>query len=434
MRKATVIGGGLAGCEAALQLSARGIAVELVEARPLVRGPAHGTDFLGELVCSNSLKSEEPTTASGQLKAELDILGCRLLRLAKDCRVPAGSALAVDRTQFARAVTAAVDAAPHVTRTARVADGWDTSAVTVLATGPLTFGGMSDAMRARFGGELHFYDAAAPIVAADSVDMSRAFTADRYGKGESDYVNCPMNEAEYYAFVDALVSAETAALHDFDKREVFEGCMPVEIMAARGRDTLRFGPLRPVGFTDPATGRRPFAVVQLRKENAAGGMYNLVGFQTNLTFGEQKRVFSMIPALKDCEILRYGVMHRNSFVNAPRVLNAGFDAKGYPRTFVAGQLSGVEGYVESIAAGLIAAVNAARALDGAPPLVCPPETVIGALQRYISAPNEDFQPMNANFGILPPLDAPVKNKTERKAAYFARGTAAMRAFADQYGL
>ncbi len=428
MLKATVIGGGLAGCEAALRLSALGAQVDLIEARPLRGSAAHKTDMLGELVCSNSLKSEETTTASGLLKAELDILGCRLLEIARGVRVPAGSALAVDRELFARAVTDEVERNKGITRITDVADDWDPARPTVIATGPLTVGGIADAISSRLGGNLHFYDAAAPIVSAESVDMSRAFTADRYGRGESDYVNCPMDRDEYYAFTDALAAAETVELHGFDRREVFEGCMPVEIMAARGRDTLRFGPLRPVGFTDPVTGKRPFAVVQLRKENVSGGMYNLVGFQTNLRFGEQKRVFSMIPALKNCEILRYGVMHRNSIVNAPQTLNPDFSAKGYPLTYIAGQLSGVEGYVESIAAGLVAAINLFRRCSGQEPLVFPPETVIGALQRYLTAPNADFQPMNANFGILPPLDAAPRRKSERKAAYYERGVRAMREF------
>ena len=427
MNKVTVLGGGLAGCEAALRLSAYGIPVELIEAKPSGRSPAHHTDTLGELVCSNSLKSAEPTTASGLLKAELRILGCRLLTIAEATRVPAGSALAVDRELFTKAVTAAVESAPGIARVDRLADDWDETTPTILATGPLTLGGLNDAIAAKLGGQLHFYDAAAPIVAADSIDSTCAFTASRYGKGESDYVNCPLEKDEYDAFVEALVTAKTAELHDFDRREVFESCMPVEIMAARGHDTLRFGPMRPVGFTDPRTGRRPYAVVQLRKENAAGTMYNLVGFQTNLTFGEQKRVFSLIPALRGCEILRYGVMHRNAFVQAPQVLQPSFATKKYPLTFIAGQLSGVEGYVESIAAGLVAAENMRRALLALPPAVFPPETILGALQRYLTADNPDFQPMNANFGILPPVER-LRDKTARKLQYYERGVARMREF------
>ncbi|MCI8434917.1 MAG: methylenetetrahydrofolate--tRNA-(uracil(54)-C(5))-methyltransferase (FADH(2)-oxidizing) TrmFO [Clostridia bacterium] len=427
-RQIDVIGGGLAGCEAALRIASHGIDVRLFEAKP-IRSPAHHTNKLAELVCSNSLKSDDPNTASGLLKRELELLDCRLLSIARTCAVPAGNALAVDRTQFAEAVTDAVEADPHVELIRRRVDALDENRMTVLATGPLTMGGVADAI-----GLLHFYDAAAPIVAADSIDCRYAFSGSRYGKGSDDYINCPMNKEEYYAFVDALTAAEVAPLHDFDRREVFEGCMPIEIMAARGRDTLRFGPLRPVGFTDPATGRRPYAVLQLRKENVAGEMYNLVGFQTNLKFGEQKRVFSMIPALGNCEILRYGVMHRNSFIEAPKTIEESFCLKDKPNVFIGGQLSGVEGYVESIASGLLAAENAVRSMTDRPPVVLPPETILGALTRYLVTPNADFQPMNANFGILPPLENPPRDKQERKAAYAARSVAALKQFKKAVGL
>lgn len=425
-----VIGAGLAGCEAALRIAGYGIDVRLYEAKP-ERSPAHHSDGLAELVCSNSLKSDDPNTASGVLKRELDILGCKLLPIARKCAVPAGSALAVDRDRFSEAVTAAVEENPHIELIRTRVDRIDSARVTVLATGPLTMGGIVDALQAD-AGMLHFYDAAAPIVTAESVDMRAAFTGSRYGKGSDDYVNCPMNREEYDAFVDALLSAETAPVHDFDRREVFEGCMPIEVMAARGRDTLRFGPLRPVGFTDPATGRRPYAVLQLRKENTLGALYNLVGFQTNLKFGEQKRVFSFVPALKNCEFVRYGVMHRNAFVNAPRVLNADFGVKGRDGLFIGGQLSGVEGYVESIASGLMAAENAARFARGRDTVVLPEQTVIGALTRYLVTPNADFQPMNANFGILPPLDSPPRDKQARKAAFAARSVEVLQTFVEKY--
>lgn len=425
-----VIGAGLAGCEAALRIAGYGIDVRLYEAKP-ERSPAHRSDGLAELVCSNSLKSDDPNTASGVLKRELDILGCKLLPIARKCAVPAGSALAVDRDRFSEAVTAAVEESPHIELIRTRVDRIDSARVTVLATGPLTMGGIVDALQAD-AGMLHFYDAAAPIVTAESVDMRAAFTGSRYGKGSDDYVNCPMNREEYDAFVDALLSAETAPVHDFDRREVFEGCMPIEVMAARGRDTLRFGPLRPVGFTDPATGQRPYAVLQLRKENTLGALYNLVGFQTNLKFGEQKRVFSFVPALKNCEFVRYGVMHRNAFVNAPRVLNADFGVKNRAGLFIGGQLSGVEGYVESIASGLVAAENAARFARGRDTVVLPEQTVIGALTRYLVTPNADFQPMNANFGILPPLDSPPRDKQARKAAFAARSVEVLQTFVEKY--
>lgn len=425
-----VIGAGLAGCEAALRIAGYGIDVRLYEAKP-ERSPAHRSDGLAELVCSNSLKSDDPNTASGVLKRELDILGCKLLPIARKCAVPAGSALAVDRDLFSEAVTAAVEDNPHIELIRTRVDRIDSARVTVLATGPLTMGGIVDVLQTD-AGMLHFYDAAAPIVTAESIDLSTAFTGSRYGKGSDDYVNCPMNREEYDAFVDALLSAESAPVHDFDRREVFEGCMPIEVMAARGRDTLRFGPLRPVGFTDPATGRRPYAVLQLRKENTLGALYNLVGFQTNLKFGEQKRVFSFVPALKNCEFVRYGVMHRNAFVNAPRVLNADFGVKNRAGLFIGGQLSGVEGYVESIASGLVAAENAARFARGRDTVVLPEQTVIGALTRYLVTPNADFQPMNANFGILPPLDHPPRDKQARKAAYGARSAEVLQTFVEKY--
>lgn len=422
----------MAGCEAALRIAARGHRVRLIESKP-ERSPAHKTDMFAELVCSNSLKSTDENTAGGLLKAELDLLDCFLLRFARQTAVPAGNALAVDRQAFSALVTEAIANEPAITLVRERAEDWDPETVTVIASGPLTMGGLADRLRERLG-TLYFYDAAAPIVSTESIDFGKAFVGSRYGKGSDDYVNCPLDKDEYAAFVEALVSAETAELKDFDKREVFEGCMPLEIMAKRGPDTLRFGPLRPVGFTHPVTGRRPYAVVQLRKENAAGQMYNLVGFQTNLKFSEQRRVFGMIPALRNCEFLRYGVMHRNSFLNAPEVLDAHFSLRRFPNTFIGGQLSGVEGYVESIAAGLMAGENAIRTVEGKPRAALPETTIIGALTRYLTAPNADFQPMNANFGILPPILPHIKDKEQRKRAYYLRSVAAMAEFKKAVGL
>lgn len=408
-----IIGGGLAGCEAALQLSARGINVVLYEAKPLWRSPAHGSDGLAEIVCSNSLKSTVPTTASGTLKNELKTMGCRLLKIAESVSVPAGSALAVDRDKFSAAVTQAVRSDPNITVVSKIVTEIDADGITIVCAGPVCHDGLASALIKLTGEQsLHFFDAAAPIITSECIDYSRAFFGARYGKGDADYLNCPMTKDEYFAFYDALVKAERVV---DEVGGVFEGCMPVEVMASRGIDALRYGPLRPVGFRDAG---KPYAVLQLRKENAQGSLYNMVGFQTNLKFGEQKRVFSMIPALKNIEIVRYGVMHRNTFINAPAVLGGDLRLRCAPDVFVAGQLCGVEGYVESIATGLLAAVNAARAVSGKPTVIPPPQTVIGALCGYITTPNVDFQPMNANFGILPPIDG-VK-KSERKQAYYDR--------------
>ncbi len=424
----TVIGAGLAGCEAAYRIAQSGFRVRLIESKPLSYSPAHRNADFAELVCSNSLKSEQPDTAGGLLKAELRLLDCLLLSVAQEVRVPAGGALAVDRDMFSARVTAAVREHPRIFVQTQTAADFSQDEITVIATGPLTQGGMNDALRRLVGQSLGFYDAAAPVVDAASIDMSRAFTASRYGKGDGDYINCPLDKETYEKFVAELVAAERAQLHDFDKREIFEGCMPIEIMAERGADTIRFGPLRPVGFTDPQTGKRPYAVVQLRAENAQKTMYNPVGFQTNLKFGEQKRVFSLIPALQNAVFLRYGVMHRNTYINAPRELDASGRLRRSPNTFIAGQLSGVEGYVESIASGLVCGINAVRLCRGQEPLVFPEETIIGALYRYLTAPNADFQPMNANFGILPPLTEAVRDKQKRKEAYAARALARMREF------
>ncbi len=418
-KSVNVIGGGLAGCEAALYLSRRGIKVDLFEAKPLWRSAAHKSDGLAEIVCSNSLKSVLKTTASGALKNELKYLDCALLDIAFGCAVPAGGALAVDRDIFSARVTEAVKRSENVRIISETVSRFDTDAITLVCAGPVCHDLLANYI-AELTGEnsLFFFDAAAPIITAESVDMNNAFFAARYGKGGDDYLNCPMTKDEYLAFYDALIHAERAK---DEVTGVFEGCMPVEVMAARGVDALRYGPLRPVGFD-----KKYYAVLQLRKENTLSTLYNLVGFQTNLKFGEQKRVFSMIPALKDMEIVRYGVMHRNTFVNAPKALNADLRLKKYPNVFIAGQLCGVEGYVESIATGLIAAVNAERLLNGETTVVPPEETVIGALLKYISTQNPDFQPMNANFGILPPITG--GKKADRKLAYFNRSDAAMADF------
>lgn len=413
-----VIGAGLAGCEAAYQLAKRGIAVSLYECKPDVKSPAHKVGTFAELVCSNSLKSDDIATAGGLLKAELRKMDSLLIAVADKVRVPAGSALAVDRTLFTNAVTQAVKELKNVKIINKTVDDWDENTPTVIATGPLTVGALSDAIIEKLGQTLHFYDAAAPIIAGDSIDYAAAFTGDRYGKGTGDYVNCPMTKEEYANFYEQLVNAERSPLHDFDTNEVFEGCMPVEIMAKRGFDTLRFGPLRPVGFS--FNGTKPYAVVQLRKENAAGEMYNIVGFQTNLKFSEQKRVFGMIPALKNAEFLRYGVMHRNSFIDAPKVINRHFQVKNLPKTFIAGQLSGVEGYVESIASGLMCGINAAAVCSGKIMPEFPPTTIMGALAAYLERENVSFQPMNANFGILPPLENKTRDKAENKRLYAER--------------
>jgi len=415
-----VIGGGLAGCEAAYQLSKRGIAVNLYEMKPVKFSPAHHEKTLAEIVCSNSLKSEEKSTASGTLKDELEILDSLLLRIARECRVPAGSALAVDRELFTKRITEEIEKLENVTLITQEITNIDVSVPTIIATGPLTSDSLAKSIFQLLDDKsLYFFDASAPIITSESIDYSKTFTSGRYGKGESDYINCPMNKDEYYTFVSELVNAEKVELKDFENTEVFEGCMPVEVMASRGEDTLRYGPLRPVGLRDN-DGNRPFAVVQLRRENASCELFNIVGFQTNLKFGEQKRVFSLIPALKDAEFVKYGVMHRNTYINAPKHLNSDFSMKNYPYIYFAGQISGVEGYVESIASGLIAGLSMAKKLRGdrIPELDC--TTIIGALCKHISTEQSDFQPMNANFGILEPLSQTIKDKSQKKLAYNAR--------------
>ncbi len=402
--KVKVVGGGLAGCEATFYLASRGYEVELIDIKPRYFTPAHKNENLCELVCSNSLKSDDVFgNACGLLKEEMRRLGSVVIPCADLTRVPAGNALAVDRDKFAALVTEKLKSLDNVTIVSGEVKEVDFSVPTIVATGPLTTDSLCEFIKKETGA-FYFFDAAAPIVTAESIDTENAFFSDRYGEpGEGDYLNCPMDKDTYEAFYNELINAKRAELHDFEKDKVFEGCMPVEVMAARGKDTLRFGPLKPAGLTNPKTGRWAYACLQLRKENVQGSLYNLVGFQTNLLFGEQKRVFSMIPALKNAEFVRYGVMHKNTFVNAPQSLDKYFKLKNRPFTYLAGQMTGVEGYVESAASGLLAAINLDRNLSGKTPIDWDPRTVSGALCSYISTPNADFQPMNANFGILSPI-------------------------------
>lgn len=409
-----IIGGGLAGCEAAYQISKHGINVRLYEMKPTKYSPAHSNSNLAEIVCSNSFKSNLLTNACGLLKEELRMLDSLLIKIADETSVPAGQALAVDREEFSRKVTEYMENLDNVEIIKEEVTEIPDDAVTIIATGPLTSDVLFEKISKLVGNnELHFYDAAAPIIEKSSVDMNIAFIGDRYGKGEADYINLPMNKEEYENFWNELVNAEVVELHSFERREIFEGCMPVEVMAKRGIDTLRYGPLKPVGFDDPRTGRRPYALVQLRQDNSVGSLYNMVGFQTNLKFGEQKRVFSMIPGLQNAEFVKYGVMHRNTYINSPQILNNVYQMKDNEKVFFAGQITGVEGYVESIASGLLAGINAVRYMKNKGKIVFPVETMIGALTDYISTPNEKFQPMNANFGILPKLPEKIRDKQER---------------------
>ena len=425
----SVIGAGLAGSECAWQLAQRGIQVTLYEMKPEKRTPAHHTDAFAELCCSNSLRGAGLENAVGLLKEELRRLGSLILSCADATRVEAGGALAVDRHGFANLVTERIRSHPNIT----VIPGEVTAipeGEVVIASGPLTSDALAETLETLLGEGcgLHFYDAAAPLVSAASVDMERAWFGSRYDKGTADYVNCPMTEEEYAAFWEALTTAQEAEVHGFEDSQVFEGCMPVEVMARRGRDTLRYGPLKPRGLKDPKTGREPYAVVQLRRDNAQGSIYNLVGFQTHLRFPEQKRVFSMIPALRDAEYLRYGVMHRNTFLDSPRYLNRYYQLKSEPRIVFAGQMTGVEGYVESAASGFLAGIELARRLRGMAPIDFPQETAIGALGLYVSNGSiGNFQPMNVNFGIIPPLDHRVKGKRNKNAELSARSLAIIEA-------
>ena len=413
----TVIGAGLAGSEAAWQLAKRGVSVTLREMKPEKKTPAHETEYFAELCCSNSLRSDQLENAVGLLKEELRRLDSLILSCADATRVEAGGALAVDRHGFARLVTERIRSHPNIT----VVPGEVTElpeGEVIVASGPLTSDALAERLQTLLGDDsaLHFYDAAAPLVSAESIDMEKAWMGSRYDRGTADYVNCPMDEEEYDAFWRALTTAQEAEVHGFEDRKVFEGCMPVEVMARRGRETLCYGPLKPRGLVDPGTGREPYAVVQLRRDNQEGSVYNLVGFQTHLRFPEQRRVFSMIPALHDAEFLRYGVMHRNTFLNSPRLLDRYYRLKAEPRITFAGQMTGVEGYVESAASGFLAGVETARRLRGLPPVDFPRETAIGALGLYVSNQSvTSFQPMNINFGIMPPLGRRVKGKRNKNA-------------------
>ncbi len=431
--KVIVIGGGLAGVEAAWQLAKENIEVVLYEMKPVKFSPAHHMSGLAELVCSNSLKAKRLESAAGLLKAEMREFGSICMECADLSEVPAGGALAVDRDIFSRLITERIEANPLINVIHEEVTAIPEGNV-IVAAGPLASDSLSESIASLCGSGLHFFDAAAPIVSKDSIDMENAFTASRYERGgESDYINCPMNKEEYESFYEALINAESAELHSFDKRkDVYEGCMPIEVMASRGKDTMRFGPLKPVGLRDPKTGHRPWAVLQLRKENAAGTMFNLVGFQTNLKFPEQKRVFSMIPALKNAEFLRYGVMHRNTFIDSPRLLKGDFSFRERSNLFFAGQITGVEGYMESASSGIMAGLNMARYLRGKETLILPGTSMIGALQRYISDESvKNFQPMGANFGVLPPIEPKIRDKQQRYAALSLRGLEDMRAYLEK---
>lgn len=416
-----VIGAGLAGSEAAWQAACRGIPVQLYEMRPEKNTPAHQTGYFAELVCSNSLRARALENAVGLLKEEMRRVGSIIMRCADRNSVPAGGALAVDRESFARDVTSMLEQHPQIT-VCREECTDITNGVVLVASGPLTSDLLADKIREFTGHEyLYFHDAVAPIVSLESIDMDKVFWSSRYGKGEDDYLNCPMNEDEYTAFQQALAAAERAPRKDFDQEINFEGCMPIEVLARRGRDTMRYGPLKPVGLTDPRTGKRPFAVVQLRRDNAAGTMLNIVGFQTHLKWSEQKRVFSMIPGLEQAEFVRYGVMHRNTYINSPVLLKPTYQCKLKEDLFFAGQLTGVEGYVESAASGLVAGINAAMLIKGLRPLVWPTQTAHGALAHYITtADARHFQPMNITFGLFPPLEERIRDKKKRYAMYAAR--------------
>ena len=425
MMQATVIGAGLAGSEAAWQLARRGVGVTLREMKPRKMSPAHSSEYFAELVCSNSLRGAGLENAVGLLKEELRRLDSLILAAADETRVEAGGALAVDRHGFARRVTEAIRSHPNITVEEGEVTALPEEGEVLVATGPLTSDALADHLLARTGGQaLHFFDAAAPLVSFESIDMDKAWFASRYDKGTADYINCALSREEYLAFWQELCGAQEAEVHGFEDKQVFEGCMPVEVMARRGEDTLRYGPLKPRGLRDPRTGREPYAVVQLRRDNAAGTIYNLVGFQTHLKFGEQKRVFSMIPALKDAEYVRYGVMHRNTYLDSPRLLDRYYRLRSDPRITFAGQMTGVEGYVESAASGFLAAVELARRLAGKEPINFPRETALGALSLYVSDETvKDFQPMNINFGIISPLGHKVRGKRNKNLEISQRSLA-----------
>lgn len=418
-----IIGAGLAGCEAAWQAAERGIEVTLYEMKPQKKSPAHKTEDFAELVCSNSFRADGILNAVGLLKEEMRILGSLIMECADKTRVPAGGALAVDRDEFSKMVTEKIKSHPSIRVVCQEITEIDTDEYTIIAAGPLASDGIVPAIEKLTGGEgLHFFDAAAPIVAYDSIDMTKAFRAARYGKGGDDYINCPMNKEEYIAFRNALVSAECAEVHEgVENPKVFEGCMPIEVMAKRGEDTMRFGPLKPVGLTNPHDDSRPYAVVQLRQDNGAASMFNIVGFQTHLKFGEQKRVFGMIPGLENAEFTRYGVMHRNTYINSPKLLDGCYSMKNCPKVFFAGQITGVEGYIESAASGMWAGICAARRILDLDEASISNRTAMGALSAYVSNPAvENFQPMNVNFGIMEELGVRIKDKKEKATAFANR--------------
>ena len=431
-----VIGAGLAGCEAAWALARYGIDVKLYEMKPEKYTPAHKYSGFAELVCSNSLKAARLESAAGRLKTEMEMLGSLTVPCAKENAVEAGGALAVDREKFSDSVTARIKSDPHIEVIGREVTELP-EGTTIIATGPLTSGAMAEVIKQLCGEGLSFYDAAAPIVTYDSLDMDKVFFASRYDRGDADYINCPMNKEEYQAFYRELIGAERVQLKDFETHpfSVYEGCMPIEVLASRGEDTMRFGPMKPVGITDKRTGKRPYAVVQLRRENREGTLFNLVGFQTNLKFGEQKRVFSMIPGLENAEFMRFGVMHRNTFINSPMLLNADFSMRERPEIYFAGQMTGVEGYMESAASGIIAGTAAARKLLGLEPVQLPRDTMLGALSAYISDPFNDgkFQPMGANMGILPDIGVRIKDKKEKYGVYAKRAVESLQRELDRIG-
>jgi methylenetetrahydrofolate--tRNA-(uracil-5-)-methyltransferase len=430
-----IIGGGLAGSEAAWQLARRGVAVELYEMRPQRMTEAHATASFGELVCSNSLRSDSLSAPAGLLKAEMRRFDSLVIRVAEANRVPAGSALAVDREQFAVGLTAAVEALPQIRIIRQEVKAIPDDGVVILATGPLTSPDLSGDLAAKLGERhLYFYDAISPIVSADSIDMEIAYRASRYDKGGDDYLNLPMTREQYYRFIDALVAAQRVPTHSFERFVPFEGCMPIEEMADRGKDTLAFGPMRAVGLIDPRTGKRPFAVIQLRQENRERTLYNLVGFQTKMTYSEQRRVFALIPGLANAEFIRLGSLHRNTFINAPQHLTPTLQWRQRESLFFAGQMTGVEGYIESAAVGMLAGINAARLLSALPLLVPPPTTALGALLRYITDPERTrFQPMNVNFGLLPPLSVRLRGKA-KKEMHSQRALADLAEWLDQMGM
>lgn len=431
MQKINVIGGGLAGCEAALAAARGGSEVVLWEMRPVVRTPVHRTPYLAELVCSNSLKSEREDTAQGVLKKEMRMLGSQLLPCADSTRVPAGAALAVDRNEFASLVSEKVENEKRIT-VVREEVTCLPEGICIIATGPLTSGSFSVYLQELTGGDnLYFYDAVAPSVTLDSIDREIVFKASRYNKGSADYYNCPLNREQYEIFCQQLVNADVKAGHSIDKRDFFDGCMPIEVMARRGKDTLRFGPMRPVGLENPRGGERPYAVLQLRQEDREGSVYGLVGFQTRLTWGEQDRILRLLPGLKKAEFIRYGVMHRNTYVNSPRVLGPTLQLNEHPQVLMAGQITGVEGYMESAATGILAGINAARINKGIGPLVLDHHTLLGALIRFITTADADnFQPINANFGVLPPLETRIRDKKARTTALGERALLKMGEFSE----